>query len=184
MKSITAILSIVLLSFLQFACENDPEDIFEPIKLPVTLSQTMNVEVTSTDETTRTVLLDATTNDDIKDYLNGIQGYEITSLKFAIENYEADTEDEYYLTGELGFSRKSENAATISCAISDLPVTNWAGTGDFEIAGCVQKIEDISAILTSDNALKIYLNGSFSGQPFSFDLKTTVSVTVTANPLQ
>ena len=49
-----------------------------------------------------------------------------------------------------------------------------------EIATCNMITGDIADILLIDNAVKIYMNGSYSKAPFSFDLKVTINVKVTA----
>lgn len=179
-KSFFTILPALLL-FMIFSC--DSVEKLTEIDFPVTLSQTLPVVVTNTNEMTTTVVLDATTNSEIAKYLDNIKGYEITELLFAIENYQAPNEDEAYFNGTIGFSKKAENQPTSSCPAENIPITHWAGTGDFEVVKCTSVVNEISAILTADNAVKIYVSGIYTKAPLSFDLKITTTVKVTATPL-
>ncbi|MCK5104155.1 MAG: hypothetical protein KAR17_15120 [Cyclobacteriaceae bacterium] len=165
-----------------FSCDEVKVEELADIDFNTTLTKSLHVDVTSTNEMTSSIVLDATADPEIKKYADNIKNYEITELLFAIENYQADTEDEIYFDGNIGFSKKSENQATSSCSISFLNVTHWAGTGDFPISTCNDIMNGISALFTADNAVKIYMTGTFTGAPLSFDLKVTAKVKVTANP--
>lgn len=164
-----------------FSCgeEGDMDD----INIDTILVKSLPVVATTTNEMTYTVVLDATTDPEIKKYADKIKNYEITELLFAIENYQADTGDEIYFNGNIGFSKKSGNQATSSCAISPLNVTHVAETGAFPISTCNTIVDEISEVLKTDNAVKIYLTGTFTKATVIFDLKVTIKVKVTANPL-
>ena len=164
-----------------FSC--DEVDKLTDISFNVKLMKTLPVSVVSTNEMTTTIVLDATTDPEIQKYIDNIKGYEITELLFAIENYESSTGEEIYFNGQLGFSKKSQNSPSSSCAVDNLPVTHWAGTGNFDIDKCTTILTEISAILTTDNAAKIYMIGTFTKAPLSFDLKITTTAKVTASPL-
>ena len=126
-------LSSLLLS-MTISCDNVEK--LSEIDFPVTLTKTLPVVVSNTNELTTTVVLDATTHPEITKYLDNIKGYEITELLFAIDNYLAPTEDEVYFNGTIGFSEKTDNQPTSSCPAENVPITHWAGTGDFEIVKC------------------------------------------------
>lgn len=179
-KSIIYILS-ALIPFITFSC--DKAEKLAEIDFPVTLTKTLPVVVSNTNEMTTTVVLDATTHPEIAKYLDNINGYKITELLFAIDNYLAPTEDEVYFNGTFGFSKKADDQPTSSCPAENVPITHWAGTGDFEIVKCSSVINEISAILTADNAVKIYVSGIYTKAPLSFDLKITTTVKITATPL-
>ncbi len=164
-----------------FSC--DEVDKIADITFNVTLMKTLPVSVVTTNEMTTTIVLDATTDPEIQKYIDNIKGYEITELLFAIENYESSTGEEIYFNGQLGFSKKSESTPSSSCPANNIPVTHWAGTGNFDIDKCTSILNEISAILTADNAAKIYLIGTFTKAPLSFDLKITTAAKVTASPL-
>jgi hypothetical protein len=181
MKNLTKLAFYSLLMLFIFSC--DEVEKLADIDFPVTLVKSLPVDVTSTDEMTATIVLDATTNTEIQKYINNIKGYKVTELLFAIENYSADSQDEIYFDGALGFSKKSEDQASDKCEVSPLNVTHVAGTGDFEISTCTAIVDEISNLLKQDNAVNIYMIGEFTKAPLEFDLKVTATVTVTANPL-
>ncbi len=173
-------LSVFSLSALM-SCE-EVEKITD-IKFSTTISQSLPVTVIGTDEMTVSIVLDATTDAEIKKYANKIKKYEIEEILFAIENYDAPKDDEIYFNGEIGFSKKSEQTASSSCAISPLNVTHVDGTGDFNISTCDAIVDGISTIITDGNGIKIYMTGTFTNAPLSFNLKVTIKVAVTANSL-
>ncbi len=161
----------------------DEVEKFTDVKFSSTISQSLPVAVTGTDEMTISIVLDATTDTEIKKYADKIKKYEIEEILFAIENYDAPTDDEIYFNGEIGFSNKSVQSASSSCTISPLNVTHVNGTGDFNISTCDAIVGEISTIISDDNAIKIYMTGTFTNAPLSFRLKVTIKVAVTANPL-
>lgn len=179
MNKIALNLLLALLTITLFSC--DKVDEVTETDFNVSLIKTLPIVGSSTNEMTSTIVLDATADPEILKHADKIKNYEITELLFAIENYQADSEDEIYFDGSIGFSKTSENQPSSSCSISDLPITNWAGTGNFPISTCDDLINGISTILKSDNAVKIYMIGTYSKAPLTFDLKVTVKVKITAN---
>lgn len=169
---------------LLFCVSCDKASELTDVSFSTTLSQTLPVAVTGTSETTASILLDAAAADpEIQKYASNIKQYEITKLTFAIENYQSTLPDEIYFDGVFGFSKKTESAPTATCSISPLNVTHFAGTGDFNVGNCDAILTGISAIFTSDNAVKLYMTGTFTKAPLSFNLKVTAQVKVTASPL-
>ena len=171
----------VFLILVLISCNKAEE--FADVNFNTTLVESLPVTVISTNEMTASIVLDATTDPKIENYLGKIKKYEITELLFAIENYSTSIEDEIYFDGNIGFSKKSENNATTSCSISPLNITHVAGTGDFKISTCDAILTGISDVFTSDNAVKIYMTGAYTKAPLTFNLKVTVKVKVIANPL-
>lgn len=160
----------------------------DPIDLPsidfnVNLSHTLPVSVANTNEMTTSVVIDATTDSEIDKYLSKIENYEITELKFAVENYTAPNEDEVYFNGQVGFSKSTESQATATCDLNNLNITHIAGTGDFEVKNCNSLLSGISDMFTAENSIKVYLIGTFSKAPLAFDLEVSMKVKVTAKPL-
>ena len=45
---------------------------------------------------TTTIVLDATTNSEVKKYVNNIKSYKVTELLFAIENYAAESQEDIF----------------------------------------------------------------------------------------
>lgn len=172
-------LSTILILYL-FSCDEDGEN--ADIDFNTTLVKMLPVAVTTSNEMTSTIVLDATVDAEIQKYADQIKNYEITELLFAIENYMAPTEAEIYFDGAIGFSKKSESMASLTCSIGPLNITHVAGTGDFLISTCDDIINGISGVFTTDNAVKIYMIGTFTQTPLSFDLKVTIKAKITAKP--
>lgn len=180
--AITFFPAIILLAF--FSCDEEAGLELPDIDFSTTLEKTIPVVVVNTSEMTTSVELDAATADsEILKYANKIKNYEVTELRFAIENYNAGTEEEIYFDGTIGFSDLTDNQATSTCSISPLNVTHFAGTGNFEIIACTALINEISDVFTANNGVKLYMTGTFRDAPLEFDLKVTVKVKITANPL-
>jgi len=174
---------LLLLSIFLIIFSCDKVDELTDIDFPVTLVKILPVSVANTNEMTTSIVLDATTDPEVMKYLDNIKQYEITELLFAIENYKAPNEDEVYFDGVIGFSKISEDQPTSSCAANNIPITHWAGTGNFDIDKCTSILNEISAVLTNENAVKIYLIGTFTKAPLSFDLKVTSKIKITASPI-
>lgn len=182
MKKLAIICLSAFLILAFFSCEKIGEELPD-FDFNSSLVKSLPVVVTSTNEVTSSIVLDAATDPKIKQYADKIKNYEITELLFAIENYSAPTEDEIYFDGNIGFSKKTENKATAFCSINPLNVTHVASTGDFPISTCNVIVNGISELFTADNSVKIYMTGTFSKAPLTFDLKVTVKVKITASPL-
>ncbi|MDZ7605839.1 MAG: hypothetical protein U5K79_09700 [Cyclobacteriaceae bacterium] len=177
-KFVTFLLPIFLLLG---GCETT-KDLLD-VNFDTTLTKTIPVVVTSTDEMTTFVVLDATTDPEIMKYANKIKSYEITDLKFAIENYNTSITSEIYFNGVVGFSDISAGTLEKSCPLSPVNITLFAGTGDFAVQPCTNLANDLAELLAAENALKIYLKGTFSQAPLTFNLLVTVKVKIIANPL-
>ncbi len=172
--------AFIILAF--FSC--DELDNLADISFNSTLEKTLSVVVVSTNEMTTSIELDATTADsEILKYADKIKNYEVTELLFAIENYNDVTEDEIYFDGTIGFSDLTDNQASSTCSISPLNVTHFDGTGNFPVTACTALINEISDVFTANNGVKLYMTGTFTDAPLEFDLKVTVTVKITANPL-
>ena len=155
------------------------------LDFPVTLSESIPVDAQDTQEYTSTIVLDATTDPDIKEYVNNIKSYEVTKLTFAIENYSSSVQGDINFSGYIGFGSKGSNQPAETCPANNIPVTVWATTnkGMFELDNCTMLSNRIGQFLKNENAVKIYMSGTFTDAPVSFDLKVTATVKVTANPL-
>jgi len=175
------VFSLLILLFIQVGCGSDGE-ILPDIELNKTLEKSIPVSVITTDEMTATVILDATNDSEILKYENKIKNYEISSLEFAIENYSSPLDDEIYFNGSIGFSKEGASFPAFECAVSPMPVTHWAGTSTFPLGNCDDLKEQIATILTGENAVKMYLTGSFTKEPLTFELKVIAKVKITANP--
>ena len=154
------------------------------VDFPVTLVKRLPVATANTNEITSTVVLDASSDPEVQKYLSNIKSYEITELLFGIENYESSTGAEIYFNGSIGFSKTSQNQPSSTCSVSNVPITHWSGyPQDFSFDTCDDIMNEISKVFTDENAVKIYLTGTFTNAPLSFDLKVTVKAKITASPL-
>ncbi len=144
---------------------------------------TLAIASSNTNNQTFTTVLDATSDSEISKYASKIKGYEVREIWFAIENYASAAEGEIYFNGDLGFSSKDKNTPDASCSVSNLNVTHWTGTGEFQINNCNSTLSEIAEAFSQDNAVKVYMTGSFTKAPLNFNLKIRMKVKVTANPL-
>lgn len=171
-----------LICLLLFGSCDSAEDLAD-VNFETTLTKTIPVTVVFTDEMTAFVTLDATSDPEIMKYASKIKSYEISELTFAVENYNTTITSEIYFNGVIGFSKIGESSPTKTCAISPLNITHVAGTGSFTVNTCTSLANDIAALFTNDNAVKIYLKGTFTKAPLSFNFVVTVKAKVIANPL-
>jgi len=178
MKRFGINLLLVILTLSIFSCDNDEE--LSDIDFNTTIVKSLPVSVSTTNEMTASVLLDATSDAEIGKYVGKITKYEVTELLFAVENYTAPNPDEIYFNGEIGFGNKSQNQSSTACPLSPYNITHVANTGDSPISTCNSITDDIADILLVDNAVKIYMDGAYTKAPCSFDLKVTIKVKVTA----
>lgn len=174
------VFSLLLLAL--FSCDN-VEIPGADITFPITLEKRLPVAATDTNEKTFTTTLDASSDPEIQKYLSKIKSYEITELLFGIENYASVLEDEIYFNGTIGFSKLSASQPSSTCPLNNIPITHWAGTQDFPIGTCDNILNEISTVFAEDNAVKVYMTGTFTKAPLSFDLKVTVKAKITASPL-
>jgi len=176
-------LTITTLLFMLFLGSCSPGDENPAgVSFDTTLSKTIPVAATSTDEMTTFVTIDATTDPEIQKYSTKIKSYEVTELTFAVENYNTAILSEIYYNGVFGFSAISESNPTKTCGISPLNITHIAATGSFTVNSCTALANDLAAVLKDENATKIYLKGAFTKAPLSFNFIVTIKVKVTANP--
>ena len=173
------VIPLVLVSLL--SCDN-VEIPGADITFPVTLTKKLPVTAADTNENTFTTTIDASSDSEVKKNLSKIKGYEITELLFGIENYSSALEDEIYFNGTIGFSKVNASQASSTCALNNIPITHWAGTQDFPIGTCDDLLNEISKVFTEEHAVKIYMTGTFTKAPLSFDLKITVKAKITVSP--
>ncbi len=182
MRNVLANFFLLLFGLTLFSCD-ETKDLLD-VEFDTTISTKLPVAAATTDEGTYSILLDATVDSEIQKYAEKIKKYEVKELWIAVENYSTPlASEEIYFNGDLGFSSKSASTPASTCAISNLNITHVAATGDFAINSCSAILSDIATAFTGDNAVKVYLVGAVNKAPVSFDLKVTVKVGVTANPL-
>ncbi len=132
----------------------------------------------------QSLILDATTNPEIKEYADRIRDIKVLSMEFAIENYTTMIPDEIYLNNAVfGFGAKTSTTPQSSCNVDALPVTHWADTGFFQFDSCNSTFNAVGDFLTSEQAVKFYIKGTFTKAPVSFVLIVRMNVRVTATAL-
>jgi len=147
------------------------------------VTASLPVAATNTSESTYTINLDATADPEVQRYADKIKGVEVTKLQVAVENYSAGTSDEIYFNGTLGFGTIESSSPSSTCPIQNLNITLAKDDGFFEFNACNDLLEEIGDMLLADNAVKVYLIGSVTKAPVSFELKILATVDITANPL-
>ncbi len=182
MKNIVlpALLFLLCISFINCDETKDALD----VNFTTNISTTMSVAAATTDEDTYSIVLNATSDPEIQKYADKIKNVEVTKLVIAIENYQYKDEDaEIYFNGELGFGSVTASTPSGTCEISFLNITHVKNTGEFEINDCNNQLSNIASKLLADNAVKVFLIGSVTAAPMSFDMKIVATVKITANPL-
>lgn len=181
MKKYFSSISILFVSVAFMTCDKVEE--LTDVNFNTTITTTLTVTAVNTNESTHSIVLDATSDAEIQKYASKIKNYEVTELMVAVQNYSSATAAEIYFNGDLGFGTKNSSQPSATCSISNLNITHVAGTGDFVINNCNAILSDIGDLLIADNAMKIYLIGTFTQAPVTFNLKVTAKVKITANPL-
>ena len=178
-------ISIVVLSFLVslsfISCEETKDAL--DVTFDTEVTGTLKVVATNTDESTHSLVLDATTDNEIQKYASKIKSYQVQELALAVENYSAASTADNYLIGDLGFSGITDSQPKAKCSFSNLNVKHISSTGYSTYNDCNKTVDQIAAALITDNAVKTYLTGTFTVAPCQFDLKVRVKLKVTANPL-
>jgi hypothetical protein len=181
MKKYYSFVAILFLSVVFMTCDKVEE--LTDVNFNTTVTTTLTVTAVNTNESTHSIVLDAASDAEIQKYASKIKKYEVTELMVAVQNYSSATTAEIYFNGDLGFGAKNSTQPSTECSISNLNITHVAGTGDFALNNCNSILSDIGELLIVDNAVKIYLKGTFSQAPLTFNLKVTAKVKITANPL-
>ncbi len=130
------------------------------------------------------MILDANNNPEIRKYTGKIRNIEVQTMEFAIEDYSSTVDEEIYMNnGVIGFGDKSSSVSTSTCNVDAIPVTHWAGTGFFEFSDCNSTLSFIGNALSDQQAVIIFIQGTLTKAPVSFNLKVRMKVKVTATTL-
>jgi len=126
--------------------------------------------------------LDATSDPDISKYKAKIKGFKVNKVSYQIINYAGDFSTVF--NGSLSFGDASSSSASVAATVSNLNVKQAYLSGTvYELLINQADIDKIAALLKDDKAVKIYLNGTLSQTPVSFDVNVVMDVTVEANAL-
>jgi hypothetical protein len=181
MKKCFSSIPILFLGVVFMTCDKVEE--LTDVNFNTTVTTMLTVTAVDANESIHSIVLDATSDAEIQKYASKIKNYEITELMVAVQNYSSVTTAEIYFNGDLGFGAKNSAQPSTTCSISNLNITHVAGTGDFAINNCNAILSDIGDLFIAENAVKIYMIGTFTQAPVTFNLKVTAKVKITANPL-
>jgi len=128
------------------------------------------------------ITLDATTDPDIKEYKDKITGIKINKISYKITSFDGVPGSTF--NGELAFGDASTSASTVAATISNLNLQAAHSSGtEFELTIDQADINEIQAMLQSDKAVKIYLEGTLTQTPVYFTVHIILDVTVEADAL-
>jgi hypothetical protein len=181
MRKYNAVPVLFLMAWFFTRCDNASELLDVTFETEVT--GTMSVAAKDDAENRYEMIIDATSDEEVAQYVDKIKDYEIVAMDLAIENYSATTDDDNYFNGTLGFGATTSTEPSATCAVNNLNIKHIAGTGYATYNDCDDVFTQAAATLTADNQLKLYMTGTVSVAPCEFDLLIRLSLKVTANPL-
>ena len=179
MRYFILILPLVLVSF--SSCELFEDTLSTDIDTE--LSQTFNLSISEQDNLTyaETKIISVEDDPDVRDYIDNIKDYTINEVYYTITGY-AGAEDITF-SGSVAFSSPESNDATTLVIFDDLLIPTFADGQKHDFATEADSIEVAENILLNYEAIKIYLAGTFSDAPVSFNLTVYYDVTVKASVL-
>lgn len=145
-----------------------------------------NILVTEESEGTsveyeETIVLDATTDPDINKYKSKIKGFKIRKLSYQIVNYFGQPA---VFNGSLSFGDQSQTSPTVLASVTNLDIQQAYNLSQvYELSLNQADIDKIAALLKEDKAVKIYLTGTLSQTPVTFEVNVIMDVTVEADAL-
>lgn len=168
-----------LFSLLFSACN------LETITFHSTLHQTIYVDETTGAKNKAyadTIVLDATTDSDIQKYKSKIRSFKVNTIQYTIGNY--DGPPNCIFNGSISFGDQDANTADFAANVTDLNVSEtFANATVMSVEVTDEDVATINSLLKSDKAVKIYLNGTLSQTPVTFDINIKVDVGVEAETL-
>lgn len=132
---------------------------------------------------TDVILVDATSNKNIKDNLDKIKKWQVTELSYSIMNYSGDPSVTF--SGSIGFSKRSSTlGATITASVTNL---NFSSVSDnnkkYKIDLSENDLNTIAGYFESEQGILVYLDGLLSSGQVQLDVKIFAKVRVKAKVL-
>jgi hypothetical protein len=128
------------------------------------------------------ITLDATTDPDINEYKEKIKGFKINSITYKVTSFDGTPGSTF--SGTLAFGDASTSTSSVAATITNLDLSAALTSGtEFEVTIDQADVNEIQAMLKSDKAVKIYLDGTLSETPVYFTLHIILDVTVEADAL-
>lgn len=123
--------------------------------------------------------LSALDDKDIRDNLDKIQKWTVTKVSYAISGYQGD--DDATFTGTLGFSNKTDGSASFNVPVSGI-LSGLDGGPKKDLKLSSSQLAQLASWFEADKDLKVYMNGTLSQGPVSFNLvvyaKTRIRVRI------
>lgn len=179
MKNHTLLLAALAFAILSLAsCELDDvsfDSTLEENILVIEESEGTNVAYEET------IVLDATTDPDINKYKSKIKGFKIRKLSYQIVNYNGQPA---VFNGSLSFGDASQTSPIVLASVTNLDIQQAYNLSQvYELSLNQADIDKIAALLKEDKAVKIYLTGTLSQTPVTFEVNVIMDVTVEADAL-
>ena len=157
------------------------------IDFSTTLEQTFNIteEITGTNVSySKTLVIDATSDSDIKSYKDKIKGFTINKISYRVISFSGPPTSTSTFSGTLAFGDVSTTASTVSATITNLNLKEaFTSATIYELTFNQADVDKIAALLLDDKAVKIYLNGILSQTPVFCDVNVILDVSFKANVL-
>ena len=156
---------------LDFAINHTFEDSYD-VNLPADSDTTYSQSFT----------FDATSNSEIADNLDQLNGYSLKSLKLSISDYEGGDD----VDGSFSFSFKNAAGNTIGDAVSTVTLENlaaWSSSGEKTDIPLTQgTIDAVQSELASNNAVTVMITESVTEVPVQFTAHVFLEVEVNVSP--
>jgi len=121
--------------------------------------------------------IDASSDEDISKNLDKIKDWTVKEVSYKIWGFYGDPNTS--ISGELGFSRESENSPSIKATFTNIMPANITDNDvSYKVNLSESDLNKIADYLDKDQFLKIYLNGVLSQGPTSFQLEVIAKVKV------
>lgn len=171
----------ILLTFAIFSCEDDVDNLTD-IKVSTTLTESFNVDVAEEDPLTQSIdqTLSVGDNDDIKDVLSKVEGYEISDITFTIRDYDGANDIELE-SAMVTF--QVNGGSNITASVSDLVISDIVGTEQnlpFNEAALTTLGE---TLLSTGGTVNVTASSTVSGAPVSFTIDVNIEVRVTVDTI-
>ena len=128
------------------------------------------------------ITLDATTDPDINEYKSKIKGFKIKKITYKVTSFDGTPGTTF--SGTLAFGDASTSASSVAATITNLNLSAGVTNGtEFEVTLDPADVNEVQAMLKSDKAVKIYLDGTLTQTPAYFTLHVILDVTVEADAL-
>jgi hypothetical protein len=152
----------------------------DDVTFTTTLDQTFNIdeEAEATDKAySQELVVDATTDPQINKYKNKIKSFTVNKVTYKVTNYSGGAIT--FNNGSLSFSSSDASSATVAATLASLDLEEAYNNGtEYELTLSADAITKIQSYLKANKAVKVYLAGTLSQTPVSFDVEVKIDVKV------